>query len=95
LGIVFKVHALFYYCWRGWHTSLGHTFFGWLDIFMTWHMEEYFSILLMRSVTTLAHFSRSPSSCAHGLGNQVDGIGKQHMVLAHVLMEANHFGTSS
>jgi hypothetical protein len=34
-------------------------------------MEEYFICLLMRSVTTFSHFSRTPFSCAHGLGNQL------------------------
>jgi hypothetical protein len=35
------------------------------------HYGGTFHFLLMRSVTTLAHFSRAPSSCAHGLGNQL------------------------
>jgi hypothetical protein len=40
-------YLLLFYCWRGWHTSIGCTL-----------------------------------SCAHGLMGFVDGIGKQHMVLA-------------
>jgi len=61
---------------------------------MTWHKGEYFSSSLM-SITTLGQVSRSPSTYAHDLRKLVDGIGKQHMVLADVLMEANYFSTSS
>jgi hypothetical protein len=32
--------------WRGWHTSLGHTLLGWLDIIMMW---LWCNILLLRS----------------------------------------------
>jgi hypothetical protein len=50
---------------------------------MEFVMED---IILMRGVTTLAHFSRSPPYCAHGIGKSVNGFGKQHMVLASILM---------
>jgi hypothetical protein len=40
----------------------------------------------MRGVTSLAHFSRSPPYCAHGIGKSVSGFGKQHIVLVSILM---------
>jgi hypothetical protein len=54
-------------------------------------IEEYLTICL----SYFGHFSREPLPCAHGIGKSVDRFAKQQMVLAHVLMEANHFGTSS
>jgi len=61
---------------------------------MTWNMEKYLGILLMRSVTTLAHLSRSPSSCAQGIGKSIDGISKQDMVFHVFGWRLNHFGTT-
>jgi len=46
---IFQGMHYFIVSWRGWHTSLGHTLFGWLDSFSTWCMEEYFIGSLVRS----------------------------------------------
>jgi hypothetical protein len=59
---------------------------------MTWHMEENFSILLMRSVTNLAHFSRSSSSFANALGKLVEGFAH---IFGTCFDGGYHFGTSS
>jgi hypothetical protein len=51
-------------------------------------ISKAFMIILL--LERLAHSPRVHFSCAHGLVGFVDGIGKQHMVLAWTLMSSNH-----